>query len=268
MRLTYSYKINTDNNLLQLCKYSKDLYNQALYKINDNLKINDKFLFYNDLNKIMQKEYNLENEINYKKLKAQVSQQILMTLDKDIKSYIKSIKDYSKNKSKYKGCPKLPNYKKDHNILIYTNQCSNIKEGYIHLSKTLKIYIPQWSKYKENLSTFKQIRIIPKKNYIKIEIIYDKDIVNSELNSNEYSSIDLGINNLVTLITSNDCPLLFNGKQIKSINQLFNKKLSKLQGIKDKQGIKKTTKNINKLYEKRENLINDLFHKISRFIVI
>jgi putative transposase len=190
-----------------------------------------------------------------------------MTLDKDIKSYIKSIKDYSKNKSKYKGCPKLPNYKKDHNILIYTNQCSNIKEGYIHLSKTLKIYIPQWSKYKENLSTFKQIRIIPKKNYIKIEIIYDKDIVNSELNSNEYSSIDLGINNLVTLITSNDCPLLFNGKQIKSINQLFNKKLSKLQGIKDKQGIKKTTKNINKLYEKRENLINDLFHKISRFIV-
>jgi len=54
---------------------------------------------------------NLENEINYKKLKAGVSQQILRKLDKNFMSFFKSIKDWKKNKNKYKGMPK-PLYNK------------------------------------------------------------------------------------------------------------------------------------------------------------
>jgi len=267
MKLVYSFNINNDNNILDLCKISKNLYNQALYEINTNLKDN-KFLFYNDLNKIMISKFNLENQINYKLLKAQISQQILMLLDKNIKSYYKSIKDYKINPHKYKGKPKLPKYKKKYNLLIYTNQCSQIKNSYIILSKDLKICIPQWNKYKNSIKSYNQIRIIPKLNYIKIEIVYNKDIENNNLDYNNYSSIDLGINNLVTLISNNNLkPLLISGKQIKSINQYFNKQLSKLQSIKDKQKIKGLTNKIKILYEKRENIIKDLFHKISRFII-
>lgn len=40
---------------------------------------------------------NLENEINYKKLKAGVSQQTLRRLDKNFKSFFKTIKDWKKN---------------------------------------------------------------------------------------------------------------------------------------------------------------------------
>lgn len=265
MRLVYKYNINANQKLLELCKISKNLYNQALYEVKENLK-NNKFIFYNDLNKLMINKPNLEGNINYKLLKAQVSQQILKILDKNIKSYFKSIKDYSKNKSKYKGKPRLPNYKKTYNQLIYTNQCSIIKNGYIHLSKTLKIYIPQWDKYNERLSHFTQIRITPKRNYINVEIIYEHEIQNEILDYNEYSAIDLGIDNLITLVSMNN-PLLISGKQIKSINQFFNKQLSKYQSIKDKQKINKITNNINNLYEKRENRLKDLFHKISRYIV-
>jgi putative transposase len=265
MRLVYKYNINSCQELLELCRISKNLYNQALYEVKENLK-NNKFIFYNDLNKIMINKTNLEGSINYKLLKAQVSQQILKVLDKNLKSYFKSIKDYSKHKEKYKGKPKLPNYKKTYNQLIYTNQSATIKEGYIHLSKALKIPIPQWNKYCEKISHFNQIRIIPKRNYICIEIVYEYDIQNEILNYNEYSSIDLGIDNLITLVSMNN-PLLISGKQIKSINQFFNKQLSKYQSIKDKQHIKKTTNKINNLYEKRENRLKDLFHKISRYIV-
>jgi putative transposase len=267
MRLVYKYNINSDNSLLNLCLISKNLYNQALYEINQSLKNDNKFLFYSDLDKIMKSKTNLENEINYKLLKAQTSQQTLKVLEKDIKSYIKSSKDFAKNPSKYKGKPNLPKYKRKYNQLIYTNQCSTIKEGYIHLSKQLKIAIPQWDKYKDIIKNYNQIRIIPKSDYIVIEIVYEVENKNLDLNYESFSSIDLGINNLVTLITEDNKPLLFNGRQIKALNQGFNRRLSKLQSIKDLQKITKTTKQIRRLYGKRENTLNDLFHKLSRIIV-
>lgn len=265
MKLVYSFNINNLNEILSLCKISKDLYNQALYEVKENLKT-DKFLFYYNLINIMINKSNLEGNINYRLLKAQVSQQILKQLDKDLKSYYKSIKLYKKDKTKFKGVPKPPNYKSKYNNLTYTNQCSKIKDGYIHLSKQLKISIPQWEKYKNLIADFNQVRIIPKNDYIKIEIIYEKSTQNTELLSDKFASIDLGIDNLITLISEDD-NILFSGKQIKSINQKFNKEISKLQSIKDKQKIKKSTKKILKLYENRDNIMNDVFHKVSRFIV-
>lgn len=265
MKLVYSFNINQDSRLEEMFKISKDLYNQALWEIRTTLERDKKWLFYYDLVPIMMTKENLEGEINYKKLKAQVSQQVLMLLDKNVKSYIKSIKDYSKNKSKYKGVPKLPSYKKDKNLISYSNQSSRIKEGYIILGKDLKISIPQWNKYKDLLSTYTQIRILPKKGYIKVEVVYEKEIENKDLDYNQYGSIDLGISNLVTLI-SNQGARILSGNQIKSINQYFNKELSRLKSIKDKQNLK-TTKRIRELYEKRENTIKDLFHKVSRWIV-
>ena len=74
----------------------------------------------------MKVTYNLENKINYKLLPAQTSQQILKLLDKNYKSFFKSIKDYKKNPSKYLGRPRPPKYKDKYNLLIYTNQNSKI----------------------------------------------------------------------------------------------------------------------------------------------
>lgn len=265
MKLSYSFNIDKNNSLMELCKVSKELYNQALYEIKTALQNENKFLFYNDLERIMKTKTNLEGNINYRLLKTQVSQQILMLLDKDIKSYYKSYKEYKKNPNKFKGIPKLPNYKPKYNLLMYSNQSATIKNEYINLSKTLKIKIPQYDKYKELIKNFQQIRIIPKQTFIKVEIVYNYDIQNKNLNQDEYSSIDLGINNLATLVTKNNT-LLFNGKPIKSINQYGNKKLSRLKSIKDKQKLK-FTKRIQKIWEKRENKLNDEFHKLSKYII-
>jgi len=266
MQLTYKYQINYTEDLNKLFINSKNLYNQALYIVKNNLK-QDKFIFYNELDKIMKEIYNLDGKINYRLLKAQVSQQILKLLDKDLKSYFKSIKDWSKNKDKYKGQPKLPSYKKDRNILIYTNQACIIKNNYINLDKKTKIHIPQFELYKDKIINFNQIRLIPKTTHIEVEIIYTTNSINKNLNQNKYCSIDLGIDNLASIIFDKNSTELISGKSLKSFNKNYNKIKSKLCSIKDKQKIKGYTNKLNKIERYRSNYINDLFHKISKHIV-
>lgn len=231
MRLVYKFNLKYNDCLYELCKISKNLYNQALYIVKQELNTNNKWLSYYDLNSILSTTVNLEGTINYKLLKAQVSQQCLKTLDKNIKSYVKSIKDYSKNKSKYNGCPKFPHYKKEVNQLIYPNQSCRVKNGYLYLSKDFSLRIPQFDVYGERLKSFQQVRVIPKLNKsFVIEIVYiDDSITNFNLDYSLYSSIDLGIDNLATMIFPNSRPLLFNGKQLKSKNQYFNKEISDLK---------------------------------------
>ena len=224
---------------------------------------------YFELDAIMKNTNNLDGDINYRLLKAQCSQQVLRILDKNIKGYYKSVQDYKKHPTKYKEKPGLPNYKKRGSEfnLYYPNQSCKIKDGKIILSKDLSISIPQYEKYSDLIKDFKQIRIKPLACGYKIEIIYEvKDAEVSKGREEKIASIDLGIDNLATLI-SEDFTVLFSGKFVKSYNKLFNKTLAKLNSIKDLQKIKGTTKRIKKLYYDREQYIEDVFHKISRKIV-
>lgn len=267
MRLTHNFQIPLDSKILDLCAISKNLYNQALFTVRESLRVEGKALYYRDLDKLMKTTENREGQINYKLLKTQTSQQILRLLDKNIKSYVQAIKKYSKNKSGFKSAPKPPNYKKSkYNLLVYTNQNCQIKNGLLILSKDIKIQIPQFDKYGEKLKSFNQVRVIPKFNHIKIEIVYTTDELNPELNPNNKASIDLGMNNLATLVSNIHNPILFNGRPLKAYNQRFNKKLAKLNSIKDKQKLK-TTKQIQILYENRNNYVKDFMHKTSRLIV-
>jgi putative transposase len=195
-----------------------------------------------------------------------MSQQILRLVDKNFSSYFRSIKDWSKNKSKYKGMPKLPGFKKsgDKNLLIYTNQCSQIKDNStIQLSKEFNIDIP---KVEIDFSKFQQIRILPKNNFYEIEIVYEKECTNFNLDQKKYLAIDLGLNNLATCV-SEEATFIFSGKSIKAENQWFNKNKAKLTSMRDK---KHSISNKNKLQQltfNRNNYIKDQFHKITRMII-
>ena len=239
-----------------------------MYIVKTNLK-DGKFLFYNDLDKILKVTPNLEGEINYRKLKSQVSQQCLKLIDKNLKSYFKSIKDWSKNKNKYKGIPHLPNYLPKNGMfqLIYTNQSCSIKGGKIYFSKDLSVSIPQWEKFSSVLKNFKQIRVNPKTEYTEIEIVYETELENYDLDKSRYSSIDLGLDNLVTMVTDFSEPIIYSGKQIKSKNRYFNKTLSERKSVLEKENKKKTSKFIKHLCDKRTKETEDVYHKVSRHIV-
>lgn len=269
MRLLYKFNIGQNENISSLCKISNNLYNQALYIFRETLSNEDKWLSYFELDTIMKNTKNLDGNINYKLLKAQCSQQVLLILDKNIKGYYKSVQDYKKHPNKYKGKPGLPSYRKRGSEfnMYYTNQNCKIKDGKIVLSKELSIDIPQYEKYSDLIKNFKHVRIKPLACGYKIEIIYEvKDAEVSKGREEKIASIDLGIDNLATIV-SEDFTIIFSGKFVKSHNQLFNKTLAKLNSIKDLQKIKGTTRRIKKLYYDREQYIEDVFHKISRKIV-
>lgn len=269
MRLVYRFNIGKDEEISKLCKVSNNLYNQALYVFRETLKNESKWLSYFELDKILKNTKNLDGKINYRLLKAQCSQQVLKLLDNNIKSYYRSIQDYKKHPNKYKEKPGLPKYRKRGSEfnLYYPNQSCIIRNGKIILSKKLFVDIPQYEKYSGLLENFKQVRILPNYAGYRIEVIYEvEDIEIPKSKEEKIASMDLGIDNLATLV-SEDFTYLFSGKFIKSYNRLFNKKLAKLNSIKDLQKIKGTTKRIKKLYYERDLYIEDVFHKISRRIV-
>lgn len=271
MRLVhkFTYKGKECERITEYCKISKNLHNQALYAIKQGLK-DDKYIFYNELDSLMKCTTNLEGEVNYYLMpKVQCSQQCLKVLDKAMKSYFKSVKDWKVHKEKYNGKPKLPRYKKNLNQLVMTSQCCQIRDGKLIMTRDVSIPIPQWDKYGVDLMSFKQIRVNPifdGKAY-DIEIVYERKTVNADLDMDSYASIDLGVDNLVTMVSDKGRPLIYSGKQIKSLNQWFNKELARLKSeLALKQG-RRTSDGIRRLYMKRNDRLGDVMHKVSRHIV-
>lgn len=279
MQLTERHIINNSHSLYkecdELCFKSKNLYNYALYLIKQEinktieekekgLRENIHYLNYYDINKIMIQT----QQPDYVALPRKVANQTLMALDRNWKSFFKSIRDYKKNSSKYCNAPKPPKYL--HKI------CGRFLTTYEKgaISKTyLKNNIISLSgtniKIKTKQTNINQVRIVPLLDQYVIEVIYTKEDVIKLSDNQKYLSIDLGINNLATITTNikKIKPLIINGKPLKSINQYYNKHNSELKSILEKRNKKKQSKQLNKLTIKRNNKINDYLHKASRHIV-
>ena len=269
MRLIYKFYIEHTEGLDRLMRVSNNLYNQALYEVRQKLIVEGTWLCYEDLNKIMRTKKNLEGECNYRLLKTQCAQQILLVIHRTMKSYFRCIKDWKENPDKYTARPRLPKYRPRGGMfnVFYTNQCCQIRDGYIRLSKDLSIHVPQWDKYRDRIQSFNQVRIVPNRVNVAVEIIYEVPDAESKARNGNYASIDLGLKNLVTMIMSDGSCEIWSGDYLKAYNQGFNKRLARLQSIKDKQGIKGVTKMILRMYDNRDKYIEDSFHQITRQIV-
>ena len=269
----YKFRYPKSAHLDVLCYISKKLYNHANFYVRQDFFNLENWLRYQDLNFI------LKNSKNYKLLKAQTSQQILKILDKNWVSFFNSLKEWRKNRKKFNGRPKPPRYKEDsYYFLVFTNQNSKIVNNKIILtmSKFFKNTFPQFKdsieitipEYKnKNFKAYQQIRILPRKRFYKIEIIYIKLAKKSKLNNELYLSIDFGLNNLITAVENrNSVPIIVSGKVLKSINRQWNKRKAKLYSIKDKQKLRWTAQ-LDFITINRNSVINDYLHKTSQFIV-
>lgn len=130
MQLVERHIVN-DNEYYNLCVKAKNLYNQALYYWRQSIFGNIQYFSEYELTGLFA-EY---KEENYVALPAQTSQQIIKLLFKNIKSWQKARKEYEKNPSKFLGRPKLPKYKKETSIALFTSQQIKLKEGYISFPK-------------------------------------------------------------------------------------------------------------------------------------
>ena len=253
-------------NLKYLCHIAKNLKNQAIYNVRQHYFKNKKYLSYNENYKI------LKNSENYKKLNSNMAQQILKEVDESFKSFFALLK-LAKN-GQYNGKIKLPNYldkdgfttlvigfvrlKDDMLIVPYSNSFKKTHQE-------VKVKLPSVLKDKK----IKEIRIIPKQHsrYFEIQYTYKVEEIQRKLNKENVLGIDLGIDNLCTCVTNTGASFIIDGRKLKSINQYYNKINAKLQSIKDKQKIERTTLRQKRITRKRNNRINDYLSKAARTIV-
>jgi len=267
IRLNKLDKIHFDL-LNEMTYLSKNIYNSALYEIKNYYNSTNSYLDY-------QKCWNIiKLADNYIKLPSQVGQQTLKIADRNFKSFFALLRKKVKY-SNYDRPVKIPKYlkKNSHYVLIYTKQYIRIKGNkiYLCLSKYLTnkyktkliVDLPNYIRYNE----IKEIRILPRNKWFDLHIIYKKEEL-KEKSNNEYLSIDLGVNNLMTCVdTKNNSSFIIDGKHLKWKNQYFNKAKSEYQSILKKVNNKYNSNKINKLYDKRNNYLSNESHLISKRII-
>jgi transposase len=242
----------------ELCFKSKNLYNSGVYLCRQALFNRQKRPSYCELNQ------QLKSEECYKALPAKVAQQILMLVDRCFKSFEEAHGDWVKRPDKYLGEPKYPKYKhkeRGRYPVIYTEQAiskSKFIKGIIQPSKT-DIQIPT------SLTKIQQVRFVPYGSIYKVEVVYNSDPEFCLMQNDRVAGIDLGLNNLATVVFNVFKPIIICGKAVKSANAQYNKRKAKLQSLLPEN--RKTSKKIEALTLKRNSKIDYYLHTSSRAII-
>ena len=245
-----------------LCFKSKNIYNSTLYLWRQKL-INDK-------NFISSKEsYKLIKELNsYTEIPQNVAVATFNLVYQNIRAYFASLKSFKRNPNSFSGLPRMPKYKNSENgrcIAIFNKRVipkkNARKDGIIRftgLNFSVKSKIP--------VDAINQVRFIPKDGLIVVEIVYTVNTISKEFNG-LCAAIDLGLNNLATITSNNAKPIIINGKPLKSVNQFFNKKKTKIQSTLQKRNKKKWSKKLARLQRKRNNKVKDYLHKAGKKVI-
>lgn len=207
------------------CYLAKDVYNESNYIVRQEFEKNRKWIRAYNLDK-------MRNEISsYYILGTQCSQCIIRLVDKSWNSFFRSIKVWSKNKGNgYLGRPMFPSYKKKNGrqVLMLKNIQCKIIDGKIHFG---------WEPLREfsgiktkAIGKLIQIRFVPCNSCYWMEVSCQVEVPEPMKENNRVAGIDLGINNFATISNNTGAqPIIINGKDIKSINQYFNKIKSEIQ---------------------------------------
>lgn len=242
-----------------LCFLSKNLYNSTLFVARKSFLLK-KYRNYNSINK----EFTHSHQPDYRALPAKVAKQTQMLVDKNFKSFFALCKGKKKGGNSAIKKVRLPNYLhkvEGRQVVVYPKDAlSFAKDGYIRLSKT-NVFIKNFVDKKD----VRQVRIVPCGGYIKIEILYKKEC-KKNVETQKYAAIDLGIDNLATLISTEFSPVVINGKPAKSINRFYNKLIAQEKSTIAPTGRTKSVK-LSNMWRRRKTRLDDYLHKSSRYIV-
>ena len=261
MQLTETHQIKPNHKLYsicdELCFKSKNLYNATLFEFRQSYFDKElDVLTWQNINRI----FNQSNQFDYRELPSKVSNAVLKKLGNNISSFWSLVKKPDYNKK-----VKLPKYlhKTDGRFIVEFNKqtFSNKRDednNLIICKSSLDLRIPT------KVENPQQVRIVPKTGCYVIEVIYEVK-ENKPKQNQRVASIDLGLNNLATVVTNDgDNPILISGKKIKSINQYYNKMTSKQKSLLPNNTF--ASKSLDRLWLKRNNKISYEIHKITKFL--
>lgn len=247
----------------EMCFKSKNLYNYANYIIRQEFINNGNWIKYNQLFQLVK-----ESEL-YKDIGNNTGQGTLRILDKNWKAFFKAIKDWKKNPSKYLGRPKIPKYKdKDGRFLLSLDSNKvKLKDGYVYFA--WKPFKPYNNMFKTNAQErILQCRFIPRCGKYVMEIVYEIEVPDVSETSDRIAAIDIGVDNFITMVNNiGENPIAIKGGVIKSINQFYNKQKANIQSELKKVNGKDWSNKLQKLTDKRYEMIKYQMHCISKYVV-
>ena len=290
MLLTYQFELNIKNHNLGIILGHLSYASSKLFNVGNYERKEYQSLGFDKMPDWYSQKKRLKDNIWYKSLPSQTSQDVLARLNESWNSYSVLHKKWEQ---KYKNIPlderkdepNSPYYKKDgtHSNFKYLNNSFKVINDNIRfmIPKSLKIHLKDkyqindaffYIKLKKTFTNIKQIEFsYINKNKYKVYIIYELDNLPLKEDNKHYLSIDIGESNLLTTYDNNGYSFIVSGKSILNTNYYFSKKIAYYQSIYDKcyPNHKKgeVTKRIKHLYELKRKRINLILHRASRYIV-
>lgn len=243
---------------------AKNLYNHGLYLYRQSYfeykkNPNKPVLSWVDIDKSLRKQ----GHEDIRALPAKVANAVLKNLGETVSSYWKLVR--LKRKGGLAQNPKLPGYlhkTEGRYPLSFNYQTFGNKRGtnneLILCPKGLCLPIPT------RVENPKQVRIVPKHNNFVIEVIYDAE-ERAPKRTSKYAGIDLGVDNFATVtFSTKNKPLIVKGLELKSINQGYNRIITKAQSL--LLGPQKTSRSIHRLWSRRSWILRTKIHQITAFL--
>ncbi len=252
--------------LRQLCRLSKNLYNVGLYSVRQFYFAEGGYLRYES-----NYHYCKDNE-NYQLLQTDIAQQTLKVVDRSFKSFFNLIQKAQESLYRWEQI-RIPRYLKKEGYFPLIIPRIKVKNRYFKIPMSRKfqaeygaVKIP----FPERLvgKILKEVRIIPRYDarFFEVEFITEEE-PQTVVKSNNAVAIDLGLNNLATCVSNTGSSFILDGRKVKSINQWYNKENSRLQSIKDRQGINGLTKKQISITVNRNNKVRDYLNKAARYLI-
>ena len=255
MQLTEQHIIKTEE-WKPWCIKAKNLYNQALYYWRQSMFKKIEYFTEYELTALF-REF---DEENFRELPSHCGQLVITEVFNNARNWQRARAEWRKNPNKFSGRPRLPRYKKELSTLRFTPNQVKLKNGFIHFPKMIKI-----PPIKTSIPNVKFCRVVPKSNHFLVEFTYEVQEKTSKPYNGNAMGIDLGLNNFATCFSNSGRSIIINGRPLKSINQFYNKRRSKLQS-KLEVGTY-TSKRIERITFKRNQKIKNYIHHASKKII-
>jgi putative transposase len=271
---TNRLKLNQAETLVakQLCRLSKNMFNVGLYNVRQYFFQERKHLRYEG------NYHHSKGNENYGLLATDIAQQTLKIVDRSFQSFFKLLQ--MKQRGELSVKVNIPSYlpKDGYFLLVIPIRPRDQQKM---PGKEWVFTVPTSRKFRREHGTFsftiperirgfniKEIRILPKLGgrYFDATFVYEGVEETQVEPSDEILGIDLGLDNFATCVSTTRESFILNGRNLKSINQWYNKENARLQSIKDLQGIQVLTHRQAALLNRRNHQVQDFLSKSARYV--
>jgi IS605 OrfB family transposase len=218
----------------------------------------------------------MKSNIHYKILYSQVAQQSIHSVAESFKSFEELTQKFYTGE--LQSAPKLPKYRKKGGLAGITYPRQALKLDEVDRNNK-RIRLPLGNEFKKEFGVdslyiimpnnlefkdIRELRIIPRNRCFYAEFVYRVDNKKPKLDASRVLGIDPGLNNWLTCVSNIGTSFIIDGRQLKSMNQWFNKQVATITKNKPR-GF--WSKRLAAITEKRNRQVKDGINKAARLII-